>query len=195
VEREVTPIYGSLYSKNGKINMSKMCLILLLTSISLLGCTTTQNTLVPSNATKISWNPEVILTLIDAERILGEGAHLRETLSYLDGSTKVYTSTYLSNNRDEKSGKTGALYYMIEEYENIESARLAYESIRAANENAVGVVPLSGVGSEAYFHSDGENFLFVLIRNENFMIRMKVNKVTSHTDEAAFKEVYTSFWK
>jgi len=175
--------------------MSKMCLILLLTSTLLLGCTPTHSTLVPSDATKISWNPEVTLTLADAERILGEDAHLSETLSYLDGSTKVYTSTYLSNKTDEKSGKTGAIYYMIEEYKNIESARLAYESIRAANEKAMGVVPLSGVGSEAYYHSDGENFLFVLIRNDNFMIRMKVNKITSHTDKAAFKEVYTSFWK
>ena len=55
------------------------------------------------------------------------------------------------------------------------------------------MVPLTDVGSEAYFHSDGENFLFVLIRNENFMIRMKVNKTTSHTDEAAFTEVYMAF--
>ena len=175
--------------------MNKIRLILMLMSISFLGCTTTQNTLLPNNAKTIDWKPEVILTLTDAERMLGEEGHLDEAVSYLDGSTKVYSSKYSSNKQDEKSGKTGTLYFMIEEYENIESARISYESIRASNEKAAGVVPLSGVGSEAYFHSDGENFLFVLIRNENFMIRMKVNKTTSHTDEAAFREVYMAFWK
>jgi hypothetical protein len=163
-------------------------------SISFLGCTT-QNTLLPRNAKTIDWKPEIILTLTDAERILGEEGHLDEAVSYLDGNTKVYISMYSSNKKDEKSGKTGTLYYMIEEYENIESARISYESIRASNEKAVGVVPLSGVGSEAYFHSDGENFLFVLIRNENFMIRLKVNQTTSNTDEAAFREVFMAFWK
>jgi hypothetical protein len=175
--------------------MNKIWLILILISISFLGCTTKQNTLLPSNAKTVDWKPEVILTLTDAERILGEEGHLDEAVSYIDGNTKVYISKYSSNKKDEKSGNTGTLYYMIEEYENLESARISYESIRASNERAVGVVPLTGVGSEAYFHSDGKNFLFVLIRNENFMIRMKVNKTTSHTDEAAFREVYMAFWK
>jgi hypothetical protein len=174
--------------------MNKIRLILMLILASFPGCTTTQNTLLPNNAKTSDWKPEVILTLTDAERILGEEGHLDEAVSYLDGNTKVYSSQYSSSKKDEKYGKTGTLYFMLEEYENIEAARISYESIRAANERAAGVVPLSGVGSEAYFHSDGENFLFVLIRNENFMIRMKVNKTTSHTDEAAFREVYRVFW-
>ncbi len=174
--------------------MNKIWLLLMLMSVSFLGCTT-QNTILPNNAKRIDWKPEVILTLADAERILGEPGHLDEAVSYLDGDTKVYASKYSSNKMDEKSGKTGTLYYMIEEYKNIESARNSYETIRASNEKAVGVVPLSDVGSEAYFHSDGENFLFVLIRNENLMIRMKVNKTSSHTDGVAFREVYMDFWK
>jgi hypothetical protein len=175
--------------------MNKIQLILMLILTSFPGCITTQNTLLPNNAKTIDWKPEVILTLTGAERILGEEGHLDEAVSYLDGNTKVYSSKYSSSKKDEKSWKTGTLYFMIEEYENIEAARISYESIRAANERAAGVVPLSGVGNEAYFHSDGENFLFVLIRNENLMIRMKVNKTTSHTDEAAFREVYRAFWQ
>jgi hypothetical protein len=176
--------------------MNKIRLILMLILTSLLGCTTPQNTtLLPNNAKTIDWKPKVILTLTDAERILGEDGHLDEAVSYLDGNTKVDISKYSSNKQDEKSGKTGTLYFMIEAYENIESARSSYESIRASNERAAGVVPLSGVGSEAYFHSDGENFLFVLIRNENSLIRMKVNRTTSHTDEAAFREIYRAFWQ
>ena len=175
--------------------MNKIRLIVMLIFTSFLGCTPTPNTtLLPSHAKTIDWKPKVILTLTDAERILGEEGHLDEAVSYLDGNTKVYSAKYSSNQQDEKSGKTGTLYFMIEEYENIEAARSSYESIRASNERAAGVVPLAGVGSEAYFHSDGENFLFVLIRNENFMIRMKVNKTTSHTDKAAFREVYVAFW-
>ena len=91
----------------------------MLMSISFLGCTNSKNTLLPSNARAIDWKPEVILTLTNAERILGEAGRLNEAVSYLDGSTKVYISKYSSNKNDEKSGKTGTLYYMIEEYENI----------------------------------------------------------------------------
>jgi hypothetical protein len=174
--------------------MNKNWLLLMLMSIFLLGCTK-QNTLLPRNAKTIDWTPEVILTLTDAERILGEAGHLDEAVSYLDGGTKVYISQYSANKTDEISGKTGVLYFMIEEYQSVDSARNSYESIRAANEKAAGVEPLSGVGSEAYFHSDGENFLFVLTRSEKFMIRMKVNKTTSHTDQAAFREVTSAFWK
>ena len=48
---------------------------------------------------------------------------------------------------------------------------------------------MPGLGDEAYYHSDGENFYFFLVRKKEKMLRLKVNKVTSHSSEAEFKAV------
>jgi hypothetical protein len=84
--------------------MKKTWLLLTLMSILFLGCTKTQNTLLPNNVKRIDWIPEVVLTLTDAERILGEAGHLDEAVSYLDESAKVFISKYSSDKQDEKSG-------------------------------------------------------------------------------------------
>jgi hypothetical protein len=45
------------------------------------------------------------------------------------------------------------------------------------------------LGSEAYYHTDGTAFYFFLVRKEEKMFRMKLNKVTSHSSETEFKGV------
>jgi hypothetical protein len=152
------------------------------------GCT-------PKARPTIDWKPDLSLSLQDAEQMLGESTHIKNSSAYLEGNTKTYESSYFANAVDTVTGKTGTLYFMYEEYENVESASLSYESIRKANERAPGVQPLIGVGDEAYFHSDGTNFLFVLSRSENKMFRIKVNKTTSHTNEVAFIAIASAFWK
>lgn len=42
---------------------------------------------------------------------------------------------------------------------------------------------------EAYFHRDGSNFLFVLVRKGTLLFRIKVNKITSLTSKEAFMEI------
>jgi hypothetical protein len=143
----------------------------------------------------IDWEPNLTLSLQEAEQMLGEPGHLENASAYLEGTTKTYLSSYLANTVDQATDKTGALYFMYEEYETVQTASSSYESIRQANERAPGVQPLTGVGDEAYFHSDQTNFLFVLSRSGNKMFRLKVNKTTSHTNEEAFMARATAFWK
>jgi hypothetical protein len=45
------------------------------------------------------------------------------------------------------------------------------------------------MGDEAYFHSDGQNFYFIIVRIGKRLFRIKVNKVTSHTSLNEFKRV------
>lgn len=169
--------------------------VLILVFISLLACATARMSLRPENAKIIEWRPEIILSQTDAERILGEAGHLDETVAYSEGITKVYSSQFSSNTHDQVSGKTGTIYYMFEEYPDAELAHRMYQSIFTSNEKAAGVRVVPSVADQAYFHSDGQNFLFALVRKDNHLIRIKVNKTTSHTDEAAFHELYKSFWK
>jgi hypothetical protein len=149
----------------------------------------------PKARLTIAWEPDSALSLQDAERILGESGHLENASAYLEGTIKTYQSSYFANMVDKATDKTGALYFMYEAYETVEAAHLSYESIYQANKQSPGVQPLIGVGDEAYFHSDGTNFLFVLSRSGNKMFRLKVNKTTSHTNEEAFMAIVTAFWK
>jgi hypothetical protein len=126
----------------------------------------------------------VLFTLSDAEKILGEPAHLTD--SALDVS--MYTCTYMANSLDSKSGKTGNIYVMIEDYSEIESAKKTYSGIMEANRKN-GITELNGLGDEAYFHTDHQNFYFILARKGKKMLRMKVNKITSQTSLDEFNRV------
>ncbi|MGV8093724.1 MAG: hypothetical protein AB2L24_17840, partial [Mangrovibacterium sp.] len=56
-----------------------------------------------------------------------------------------------------------------------------YASIKTANEGHEGIKILDDIGDEAYFHSDGENFYFILVRKGEKVLRMKVSKITGKT--------------
>jgi len=130
-----------------------------------------------------------LFSLSDAEKILGEAAQLIENEE--DTTEGIFTSkcVYKALKVDKKTGKTGVIYFMFEQYKDVASATNSYTVIQKANENHEGVVVLHNMGDEAYFHSDGSNFLFILVRKGAKMIRMKLNKTTSHTSNEAFDEV------
>ena len=123
----------------------------------------------------------VYFTKSDAEKILGEKAFLSDSSSTIKKDTLECKSAYTAYSKDQKTGKTGVIYFMIEQYSQDLSAKNAYNSIKVANENHEGVKIVHDMGDEAYFHSDGKNFYFILVRKGKIMFRIKVNKITSHT--------------
>ena len=78
---------------------------------------------------------------------------------------------------------------MIEQYSKELAAKNAYNGIKVANQNHEGVKTLQNIGDEAYFHSDNENFYFILVRKGKLMFRIKVNKITSKTSLDKFHQV------
>jgi len=128
-----------------------------------------------------SIHPRNLFTLSDAESILGEKAHLSDSASAIEGDVATYKCAYTANSKDPKTGKTGVIYVMFEEYAQVSSAKKAYSSIKTSNENHEGVKVLPDMADEAYFHSDGKNFYFILARKGVKMLRMKVNKTTATT--------------
>jgi hypothetical protein len=129
------------------------------------------------------------LTQSDAEKILGEPAHVGDSLSTTKADVVEYKGNYIANSKDEKTGKTGSIYFLLEEYKLLPAAKEKYSSIKKANENHEGVKTLHDIGDEAYFHSDGENFYFVMVRKGKKVFNMKVNKITSKTSLDAFNAV------
>ena len=130
-----------------------------------------------------------LLTLSYAERIMGEAAKLTGNTSLTKGDTLEYKCDYTSITEDKVTGKTGKLYFMYEVYANVAAAKNAYTAIYEANRSHQGVKVVSGLADEAYSHADGHNFYFFLVRKGEKMLRVKLNKVTSHSSEKEFKEV------
>ncbi len=132
--------------------------------------------------------PQDIFRFSDAEKILGEPAAIKDSSVSKHGGVWTYNCSYMAKSRDKKSGKTGNIYFMFERYELVDSAKKHYTDIKKANEDH-GIVVLDKIGDEAYYHSDKENFYFILARKGKDMFRMKVNKITSHTSKDEFNRI------
>ena len=138
---------------------------------------------------KNSFFNELYFSKPDAEKILGEKACLNDSSSTIKKDTLECKAAYTAYSKDSKTGKTGAIYFMIEQYDQELSAKNAYNAIKISNENHEGVKIIQDMGDEAYFHSDGQNFYFILVRKGKMMFRIKVNKITSHTSLDEFNLV------
>ena len=130
----------------------------------------------------------VPFTLEQAEKILGEPATQSNNTESFDGSSGLHHIDYTAKDTDRVSGKLGVIYFLLQSYTTVASAHERYAFIKKANENH-GIETLTGVGEEAYFHTDNENFLFIMARKGMKVLTMKVNKVTSKTSRAGFDEV------
>ena len=132
-----------------------------------------------------------LFTLAEAEKILGEPATLGNNTEGFDGASGFHNIDYTAKDTDRVSGKLGAIYLLLQSYKTSAGAIDRYRSTKKANENH-GIQTLNDIGDEAYFHSDNENFLFIMIRKDMKVLTMKVNKITSKTSESAFRSVAQS---
>ena len=130
-----------------------------------------------------------LLTRPDSDKIMGEASQLTCNTFLKKGDTLEYKCEYTPLAQDAVSGKTGKLGLMDEVYKDAAAAHNAYVAIYESNRSHPGVEIVPHMGDEAYYHSDGKNFYFFLVRKGERMYRMKLNKVTSHSSEAEFKRV------
>lgn len=133
-------------------------------------------------------NGATLFSLQDAEKILGEPAQLGDSATNIKNGIVIYSCSYIAKANDMETGKNGAIYFMLEEYVQIDSVKKTYSSIKTSNEHS-GIKTLNDLGDEAYFHSDNENFYFILVRKGTKMVRMKVNKITTNTSLEEFNAI------
>ena len=129
-----------------------------------------------------------LLTQADAEKIMGEQATLTCNTFMKKGDTLEYKCDYTALSQDATTSKTGKLYFMYEIYGGAAAAANAYAGFYQANRRHEGVEVDSGLGDEAYYHSDQTGFYFFLVRKNEKLIRLKLNKVTSLSSVKEFKE-------
>jgi hypothetical protein len=97
-----------------------------------------------------------------------------------------YRCAYEANAEDEKTGRTGKVYFLFERYPHISSAATVYSYYKRSNQNHPGFKERHDLGDEAWF---GDSPLSVYLRKGNIIFGVKVNKMTSHTSSDGFNQV------
>jgi hypothetical protein len=133
-------------------------------------------------------SPSQLFTAEDAEKALGEAAHITDSSSGKGKNLLSYSSAWFANAKDSISGRTGCIYFTFERYEKLEAAKKKYAFIKTANQDH-GIKVLNDIGDEAYFHTDGQGFYFIMVRKGTNVFNMKVNKITSKTSLDGFYQV------
>jgi hypothetical protein len=153
------------------------------------------------NHSSITTDPTALFTLADAEKIMGETGRLidsqtvaagvardnnfSDSVSHIKKTASFQEYVYEAKNKDEKTGKTGKIYFVIEEYPNVSSAAVVYSYYKRANQHHDGFRELP-LGDEAWY---GNSPLFAYVRKANKIMILKVNGMTSKTSSDAFDKV------
>jgi hypothetical protein len=129
------------------------------------------------------------ITQQEAEKILGQPAHLSMSSSETKDNIIKYRCTYTANTKEVAAGRESNLYYLFEEYEKAGAAGESFAHILSANAGMPGLYRLNGVGDEAIIQTDTLNFQLIMVRKSDKIIRMKVNKVTGTTSIIELKAI------
>lgn len=134
-------------------------------------------------------HPTLLFSLLDAEQILGEPAILKDSSFTNINNEMKFHKAYRARAAGDSDKQAGNVYFMYEKFTSAHEAVESYQSIFKANADHEGITVLDDPGDESYFHSDGRNFYFILVRKGNKMIRLKVNKITNTTSKQNFFNV------
>ena len=161
--------------------------------------TTTKTKGDPSSTTT---HPRDLFTLSDAEKILGEPAHLvdsgataagagredspKDSVLAIKKTASSWGCAYEAKTQDKKTGRTGKLYFAIDEYPNVSSAMAVYSYYKRSNETHPGFREFHDIADEGW---TGNSPLFVYMRKGNKIAGIKVNKMTGLTSTDGFNEV------
>ncbi|QEC53910.1 hypothetical protein [Anseongella ginsenosidimutans] len=169
--------------------------LLYTTTLMIASCSANPKEDDPASGNRLSATPpgdsadlENLLTLSNAERVLGEPGYLKDHSLTVEEDISVYKAAYAAG-KDRRAGKRGILYVMVEDYSKVSSAEEVYADIKRANENHSGVKILADLGDEAYFHTDGKNFYFIIARKAGKILRLKINRITSNTSLEEFNRI------
>lgn len=132
-------------------------------------------------------DPKKLFTKADADKIMGQPTHLADSSSKVKAVISRYLCSYKADVKDSNTGKIGTIYFLFEQYRQISDAKKKYADIMQANKSH-GIEDISDLGDEAYYHTDGTNFNFIMVRKGKNVFTIKVNITTSTTSPNEFKK-------
>jgi hypothetical protein len=123
------------------------------------------------------------LTLAEASGILGEPCIQLEKTSTAENGGHQFRTSFVAESSDKV-----LLSYMFESYRDADTANDKYDEFYNENASMLGFNKLTDLGDEAFYHSDDKNFSLIIVRKDNEMIRIKVNKITTKYSQKALKK-------
>ena len=144
-------------------------ILILLASVLSLNCQT------KASGEKVK--PCKYLSFEDAEKILNSKVELVTNSWDSINNKTVFNCIYQTAKKDETDDSEQRVLFLFEEFPNETEAKKVYREIWDSNKNHAGIEVLKNVGDEAYFHTDGENFSFVMARKGKYTIRFKVRRL------------------
>ena len=127
------------------------------------------------------------MSFSEAEKILGTKVELVANSRISTAEKTRFECTYRAIEKDKTSGKDINLFFLVEESSTEAQAKQVYARIWESNKNHQGIEVLSGIGDEAYYHSDRQNFHFLMARKGKFSIRFKIAKASETTSPEELK--------
>jgi hypothetical protein len=58
-----------------------------------------------------------------------------------------------------------------------------------AGNTTSGIKEINSIGDEGFLHTDGKNFDLIIVRKQNKIIRIKINKITKTTSREQLQDV------
>jgi hypothetical protein len=137
--------------------------------------------------THFAANPKTckFLSSAEAEKILGQPVRLIENNSKVKDNIRTSDCVYRGISKDKVSGKDISLTFSLEQKEQnptIEEAHQVFETTyKKINEPDIFVGNLSGIGDEAFLVSNPPSFHFMMVRKDEKIFRIKLNKAAEGT--------------
>jgi len=131
--------------------------------------------------------PVTLFAKPEADKILGAPTHLTDSAHKKEASSSSYLCGYKADKEDTKTGKTGVVYFLFEEYNNLDLATKRFSDVYLSN-RANGMVKMNNLGDEAVYHTDNENFDLMMVRKGRYVFNIKINKRTSTSSVSELKK-------
>lgn len=132
--------------------------------------------------------PVTLFAKPEADKILGAPTHLTDSVQKKETTSSSYLCGYKADKEDAKTGKTGVVYFLFEEYNSLDSATKRLSDVYLSN-RANGMVKMNNLGDEAVYHTDNENFDLVMVRKGRYVFNIKINKRTSTSSMSELKKI------
>jgi hypothetical protein len=163
----------------------------MLSPICLFGCSKSQQNhpLHTNDLSDTSVVFNAVPTKIDIEKILGQTARLTEEKKEIKDNLIKRSLTYTSLENEPETNRAVNLHYTLTKYADSTLSKKAYVDILKSNSNLPGQTSLTGIGNEAWYHSDNENFSVIIVRKGDKLLLMKINKMTKKFSLEALKTV------
>jgi hypothetical protein len=159
-------------------NILFLIVALLVTIISYSQTTTKTNVNKKANQLTV---PDSILntftypSLSDAEKMLKEPAHLKDSIWDFEGGAWKFKCKYWANTlKDSVKWIRTEMFYAVEQYKTAVEAKSLFDNFKSENQKTLIVKELKQVGNEAFLVKDVLNNPFILILKNARLYKFKV---------------------